>query len=109
MKIILLSIINLYWNIIPKEKRRRCIFRVSCSQYVYQITQKEGLYKGLLAFGYRFKNCRGGYQILDNPIDGRKMMVLPNSQIITENEIAERFIEQEILFKLTSRCGHTHQ
>ncbi|MGY0035746.1 membrane protein insertion efficiency factor YidD [Pedobacter sp. NJ-S-72] len=90
MKTLLILLIKFYWAIIPENKRRKCIFRTSCSQYVYQTAKKEGFYKGLMAFRYRFLTCRGGYHIFENPIDGYKIMVLPNGQVITEAEISER-------------------
>jgi putative component of membrane protein insertase Oxa1/YidC/SpoIIIJ protein YidD len=93
MKTLLILLIKFYWFIIPESKRRRCIFRTSCSQHVYQTTKKEGFYKGLMAFKYRFLNCRGGHHLLENPIDGHKIMVLPNGQVLTETEISERFIK----------------
>jgi len=93
MKILLLLVIKLYWGIIPKSKRRRCIFKISCSRFVYQTTEKKGLQKGLIAMKYRFQNCRNGFHIFEDPIDGSKSMVLPNGQLITENEISERFIK----------------
>lgn len=94
MKTLLVLLIRLYWVIIPENKRRKCLFRTSCSQHVYQVTTKEGFYKGLAAFKYRFQNCRAGFHIFENPIDGSKYMMLPNNQVLTADEIAERFIKQ---------------
>ncbi|KQB99948.1 membrane protein insertion efficiency factor YidD [Pedobacter sp. Hv1] len=93
MKILLLLIIKLYWLTVPKNKRRKCIFKISCSQHVYHTTKKEGLFKGLSALKYRFRNCRAGYYIFEHPITKSKIMALPNAQIITEAEISERFIK----------------
>lgn len=84
--------IRLYWATFPKSKRRKCIFKISCSQYVYQITNKEGFYKGLMALKYRYYNCRGGFHISVDPIDGRKIMILSNFNVLTEDDISERFI-----------------
>jgi putative component of membrane protein insertase Oxa1/YidC/SpoIIIJ protein YidD len=91
MKVFLLLIIKLYWVTFPKTKRRKCIFKISCSKYVYQITKEEGLHKGLITLRYRFQNCRSGFIIFENPTNGRKMIMLPNAQILSENEISERF------------------
>ncbi len=93
MKAILLLGIKLYWLSIPKEKRRKCIFKISCSQHVYHTTKKEGLLKGLAALKYRFLNCRAGFHIIEHPITKAKLMVLPNSQIIAESEISETLIK----------------
>ncbi|WP_421938242.1 membrane protein insertion efficiency factor YidD [Pedobacter sp.] len=92
MKNLLLLVIKLYWAIVPKNKRRRCIFKISCSQYVYHKTKNEGLIKGIAAIRYRFNNCRSGFHIYEDPIDKCKTMILPNLQMIKENEISERFL-----------------
>jgi len=59
---------------------------------VYHITKNEGLSKGIFAFKYRFQNCRSDFHIFENSIDGRKMMILPNKEIIEESEISARFL-----------------
>lgn len=92
MKIILLLLIKIYWVLIPKNKRKQCIFRKSCSQYVFEITQEKGLLKGLKALNFRIKNCKYGFELFKNPITGKMQMVLPNRQIISENGIAERLL-----------------
>ncbi|WP_199140019.1 membrane protein insertion efficiency factor YidD [Pedobacter sp. ASV12] len=94
MKLFLLFIIKVYWAVIPKHKRRKCLFRVSCSKHVYEQTKAQGLCKGLMAFRYRFQNCRSGFQLFDSPIDGSRMMILPNTQLLQTHEIAERFIDK---------------
>lgn len=93
MKILLLLIIKLYWFVFPKDKRRKCIFKISCSRYVYQKTKEDGLIEGLLALKYRFLTCRGGYHIYEHPVTNCKMMLLSNFQIISESEISERIIK----------------
>ncbi|QNK61002.1 membrane protein insertion efficiency factor YidD [Pedobacter sp. PAMC26386] len=94
MEILLLLVIRSYWAIFPESKRRQCIFRTSCSQHVYQTSKKEGLQKGLVALRYRFQNCRNGFHIFENPIDGCKTMILQNGQVLKEDEISERFIKR---------------
>lgn len=91
MKYLLLIIIKSYWLIIPAEKRRKCIFRTSCSQHVYSETLDKGIVSGVRAFRYRFKNCRSGAYCIENPITGKLQIILPNNQILDEKEISERF------------------
>lgn len=91
MKSLLLFLIKIYWIVLPASKRRRCIFRQSCSKYVYETTANEGFISGLKAFQYRFKNCRSGAQLIENPITGRFQIILPNHQVLNEQEISERF------------------
>lgn len=92
MKYLVLFIIQIYWRLIPENKRGKCIFRVSCSNYVYQVVQKNGFIEGLKAFKYRFINCRYGAEVFVHPIDNTKQMILPNKEIVREDEIALRLI-----------------
>lgn len=83
----------MYWIIIPAQKRKRCIFRLSCSRYVYEKTINEGFISGVKAFQYRFKNCRSGAHLIENPITGKLQIILPGNHILNEEEISERFIK----------------
>lgn len=62
MKYLLLFLIRCYW-LIPARCRRKCIFKESCSHFIYNTAQKQGLRKGLLALQQRFRQCRQGYAI----------------------------------------------
>jgi len=55
MKFILLTIIRFYWFIKPNNRKPKCIFRKSCSCYVYDIISDKGVLKGLAAFYFRYK------------------------------------------------------
>jgi len=92
MKYLLLFVIKMYWKIIPASKRKKCIFKKSCSKYVFEITQKEGFINGLKAFQFRYKNCRGNFAIFKNPVTNKIQMILPSQIIIDREEIAERLI-----------------
>jgi putative component of membrane protein insertase Oxa1/YidC/SpoIIIJ protein YidD len=94
MKNLLLLLIKIYWWGIPPSKRRKCIFRTSCSKYVYEKALNEGLISGLKAFRYRFQNCRSGAYITENPY-GEIQIILPNQQILNEEEVSERFIKNK--------------
>ncbi|WP_210148404.1 membrane protein insertion efficiency factor YidD [Chryseobacterium scophthalmum] len=94
MKYLLLLIIKSYWFIIPASKRRKCIFRKSCSKHVYEETTSKGIISGLKALKYRFENCRAGAQIFENPITGKLQITLLNNQILDEKEISERFTKK---------------
>lgn len=95
MKYLLLLAIRLYRAAIPAHKRRKCIFRTSCSAQVYQATLQDGCITGLKALKYRFINCRSDFFIFENPVSGRKSMLLPNGELLPEEQIAERFIRPE--------------
>jgi putative component of membrane protein insertase Oxa1/YidC/SpoIIIJ protein YidD len=92
MKYFILLVIRMYWMLIPQSNRRKCIFKKSCSNYVFEITQKEGFIKGVKAFQFRYKNCRGNFSIFKNPINHKIQMILPSQIIIEREEIADRLI-----------------
>ncbi|MBQ4819611.1 membrane protein insertion efficiency factor YidD [Aquimarina sp. MMG016] len=94
MKFLLLFLIKLYWFFIPKSKRRQCIFRKSCSNYIYEETSKKGLISGLKALRFRYQNCRSSYILINDPLSDEKLMLLPNQQIIEEKEIDIRLIHK---------------
>ncbi|KFF04206.1 membrane protein insertion efficiency factor YidD [Flavobacterium reichenbachii] len=92
MKYFILFAIQIYWKAIPASKRKKCIFKKSCSNHVFEITQKEGFLKGIKAFQFRYKNCRGNFVIFENPINNKIQMILPSQIIIERKEIADRLI-----------------
>jgi putative component of membrane protein insertase Oxa1/YidC/SpoIIIJ protein YidD len=86
MKQLLLIIIKLYWKLIPESKRRSCLFKESCSNYVFRHTNEFGFLKGIFAFKNRVKKCRGGYEIYTGQ-NGFEMK-LADGSIIMEEEIS---------------------
>ena len=62
MRYILIYLIKFYWKI-TIYKKHKCIFRESCSRYVYRITEKEGFLSGIKALIQRYNQCRPGYLI----------------------------------------------
>ncbi|MBS1744078.1 MAG: membrane protein insertion efficiency factor YidD [Bacteroidetes bacterium] len=82
----LLIFIRIYW-LIPVNKRKRCIFKESCSKYVYRITKKSGLKAGIEAILDRRAKCRPGYYyITDN------LMRLADNSLIDSNLLNERIL-----------------
>ncbi len=92
MKYLILFTIRLYWILIPQNKRKKCVFKKSCSNYVFEITQKQGFIKGLSGFRFRYQNCRGGFEIFKNPINNATQMLLTSGIVIEKEEIAERLL-----------------
>ena len=86
MKLILLIVIRLYWKFIPEKRRRTCLFKESCSNYVYRHTNEHGFLKGLYALMVRYKKCRHGYEIYTGQ-NGFEMK-LADGSIIMEEEIS---------------------
>lgn len=87
MKYILLLVIKLYWIAVPPSKRKKCIFRESCSAYVWRITSSEGFVSGIKAFLFRNKHCCPGYAIYK--YRNRYELKTVNGLILKEGEIAE--------------------
>jgi uncharacterized protein len=92
MKNLILLTIQLYWFFKPNSSMPKCIFKKSCSHYVYETTQKEGFLKGLTAFWFRYQNCRGGFEIFENPMNNKTQMLLPSRIVLDYDEIAERLL-----------------
>ena len=91
MKILLLIVIKIYWKIIPKSRRRSCLFAESCSRYVYRITNDNGFWAGLKAFKTRYRKCKPGYKIGYNSLDGTTELHLIDGTILKHQEISEMF------------------
>lgn len=92
MKWFLLIVIKAYWQFIPPANRRTCLFKNSCSHFVFETTQKHGFTAGINALYYRFKTCRKGFILYTHPHTGMKEMILPNKDIITQEEISDRLL-----------------
>lgn len=90
MKIFLLLIIKLYWKIIPESKRRKCLFKISCSRHVYYKTKKEGLISGVKALSFRMKNCNPNYYIIE--VNGKKALVSNTNKVFKTEELNKSFI-----------------
>ena len=84
----------MYWFLIPKQKRRKCIFKKSCSMYVYEKTRHSGFIEGLKAFWFRYKNCRGSVEIFKHPIDNSIQVILPSKFIVGSEIMSEDLIKK---------------
>lgn len=90
MKYLLLFIIKAYWLLIPTSKRKHCLFKQSCSNYVFQEAKDQGLVKGLKALLFRYENCRSGYQLI--PVENETILVSITNKVFSENEIDPRIL-----------------
>jgi len=101
MKWALFILIKLYWVVFPEKNRRSCLFKESCSNFVYRQTNEGGFLKGANALLQRLKKCRKGYHLYTS-LNGFEME-LADGSIIKEHEIAPKLLEpiyrqaQEIL------------
>lgn len=85
--------IKIYSALTSGHKPRECIFRRSCINHVYRETYGKGIIAGLKAWEYRNKNCRPGFSVFENPINGELNMLLPNDEIIEEDKMARHLIK----------------
>ncbi len=85
MKYLLLFVIKIYWKIYPIHKRRKCIFKVSCSCHIYNLTEQAGFLTGVNALWKRFKQCRAGYTFYIGP-DGQEWVILKDLTMVIRNE-----------------------
>lgn len=84
MKYILLFMIRLYW-LLPKSKRRKCLFKESCSRYVFTLTKAGGLEAGFKALKNRLKQCRPGYYIFKTS-DNKEWVRLSDNTVMERSE-----------------------
>ena len=80
----------------PANKRRTCLFKKSCSHFVFDATSNHGLLYGLKALNYRFRNCRAGTLFFNDPHTGKITIVLPNKDTIAEEDISEIIIANQL-------------
>src|SRR5215207_10669418 len=92
MKTMFLGLIRVYWFTVPTHKRRRCLFRESCSQFVYRETLAMGFVKGLAALRTRLYQCRPGYKLVKNQAANTFEMHLENGIVIDEKHISEKLL-----------------
>lgn len=92
MKYFLLLIVRLYQTFIPKKFRGKCLFKESCSNYVFRITKENGFRIGLEAFQYRYHNCRPNYLLSEN--NGKILLITVENEVIEESFIDDRIIFQ---------------
>jgi uncharacterized protein len=90
MKWAFLTVIKLYWKIIPEKKRRNCLFKETCSHYVFLHTAEYGFFSGVDALKLRMKKCRKGYQLYSGH-NGFEMK-LTDGSIIKEEEISPNIL-----------------
>ncbi|WP_338793703.1 membrane protein insertion efficiency factor YidD [Bernardetia sp. MNP-M8] len=89
MKKLLQFVIKFYQKHFSKKLARNCLFKESCSNYVYRKLEEEGTKKGLKAFYYRFQTCRVGYTFSFNTANNNFDIILENGDVLLNSEISE--------------------
>lgn len=77
MKSAILVVIELYWNFFPASYKRECLYKESCSKFVYRVTKESGSIAGIRAYIKRYKSCTSEYCLSETGIQtGDKTIVL---------------------------------
>lgn len=84
MKFFLLMVIRVYWLVTPVHARRSCLFKESCSRYVYRVTAQEGFLKGIRALYTRWKHCRSGYALYEDDA-GTSWVLFKDGTVVERN------------------------
>jgi putative component of membrane protein insertase Oxa1/YidC/SpoIIIJ protein YidD len=92
MKHLLLFSIKLYWLLVPKTKRRKCIFRTSCSKKVFEVTKEYGFLSGYRELKFRIENCNSEFDIYTNIETGKLEMILKSGVFVKEKEISTNLL-----------------
>jgi len=87
---IILLAIRCYW-LIPERKRRKCIFRKSCSTFVYEESKGKGTRAGWKALRQRFRQCNGKYNTFHTP-DGKGWVLLADHSVVELDELREYLV-----------------
>lgn len=85
MKHLLLLAIRVYWKI-PTKWHQKCIFRETCSHYVYRKASERGFKAGIAALRERNELCRPGYVVYLS--QGHYYLKTANGTVFEEQEIA---------------------
>ena len=101
MRYILISIIHLYWYLIPPHKRKTCIFSTSCSNHVKENLIKKGALAGIKSLIFRTKNCKSGYVV--KRINGEIFLYTIRNVRIDAKDVCPTIIQHfEMVEKLNS-------
>ena len=93
VKVLLLLAIRVYWIAWPAARRRRCLYRESCSRYVHRIAAAEGLGAGLRALRCRVRTCRPGYAIVR--YGEQTWLALADGSFLEVEDVAPRLLAME--------------
>jgi hypothetical protein len=84
--------IEFYWKRFPEKSRKICIYKITCSKYVYKEFTNEGFISGLKAFFNRRKSCSNGYSI--RYLNKKVIIEDRNGLIIQEHEINPLIVKE---------------
>ena len=99
MKFLILWIIHCYWKLNPKNLRRNCIYRKSCSNHVFEITFENGFIAGLQSLKSRYRTCRVGYTWVFNKNKDSIELQLVDGTVLSHDMIAHHLLNESQVIK----------
>lgn len=85
MRLILKLVIQIYW-LIPSKYKRKCLFKESCSRHIYRINNESGFINGIKAFKERVQRCKPGYIIY--AIENTEWIILVDGTVIEREKMS---------------------
>jgi len=99
MRNVIIYLIRLYRRFFPPEKRRRCLFRESCSQHVERVARERGGFAALKAFLARARSCRPGYGFQWDANAGTWFLVCADGAKIPAAKVSDNVVSEYQLLK----------
>jgi len=94
MKYVLLFLIRLYWQVVPEKKRNRCLYKTSCSRYVYDVTLKQDIVDGVKALMVRVRTCNRHHEVVYLKEENVFVIRLKDGTMLQHAEISERIVSE---------------
>lgn len=89
MRYLLMFAIRIYWRI-PTKLHQKCLFKETCSHYVYRIAKHQGFIAALAALKERNDLCRPGYIVYKSM--GTYYLKTAGGKIFTEESISRHIL-----------------
>lgn len=97
MKFLIIWAILLYQRVAPASIRERCLFKLSCSNYVLQGARDAGTLEAFRRLRERVSCCRAGYVRVDTAIAGQGDLVLvrlADGRVVEGQDLSERVLRE---------------
>ena len=88
MKWVLIGLIHLYRRLPPFFKRK-CLFKITCSSHVLEMTRASGFWCGLCSLRLRMFQCRPGYVIFFDNEKQHWAVRFANGSVANSEEVAD--------------------
>lgn len=84
--------IEYYWKNVSESNRRVCIYKISCSRFVYNEFHNFGFISGVKAYVYRLRNCNRNYIIYST--NGKVQILTKFGHILDEDQINPKICKE---------------